>query len=162
VPSCESQQTPYSTYSANQADAPHFHETNWQESIPFRPGLGLDHKQDDPYVVNNTSPTVMYQYSPHIEAEFQHAELGNAMQDNPNWSIRSVSAYLDDMDDSNSLASYQPSSSPDPMTARIFLHFVNVTGQNISMYERHPADPALKFSGRPVPHHNQHIWSCQS
>lgn len=102
------------------------------------------------------------------EQQLQRNDLGNIMalkaaQDNQNWQLRSLSTFLDEP---NLLTTYQPSSSPtpldDPVTARIFLHFINVTGQNISMYERHPADPGLMFSGHPVPHDNQHLWSCQS
>jgi hypothetical protein len=64
----------------------------------------------------------------------------------------------------NILATYTPtsSSSPlnDPQTAAIFWYFVNVTGQSMSLYERHPFDPTTMFQGEPVPKHRQHIWTC--
>lgn len=94
-----------------------------------------------------------------VDIQDQHlrqTDIGNimalkAVQDNQNLSLRSFSSFLDEPD---AITTYQPSSSPtpleDPMTAKIFLHFINVTGQNISLYERHPADPGLMFSGRPV------------
>jgi hypothetical protein len=63
------------------------------------------------------------------------------------------------------LATYVPSSQStplrDPMTARIFCHFVNVTGPCMSLFERHPANPSLMFQGAPVPKSQQNIWACE-
>ncbi|KAL1836406.1 hypothetical protein VTJ49DRAFT_5172 [Mycothermus thermophilus] len=63
----------------------------------------------------------------------------------------------------NILATYTPSSASSPLndtqTAAIFWYFVNVTGQSMSLYERHPFDPTPMFQGRPVPKHRQHIWT---
>jgi hypothetical protein len=63
------------------------------------------------------------------------------------------------------LATYAafPQSSPlhDSMTARIFRHFVNVTGPSISLFERHPANPSLVFQGKSLPKLQQHIWTCK-
>ncbi|CAG8961002.1 hypothetical protein HYFRA_00002542 [Hymenoscyphus fraxineus] len=74
--------------------------------------------------------------------------------------LRSVSSFINCP---NMLATYVPSpqASPlnDPMTARIFCHFINVTGPCISMFERHPANPALIFQGQPVPVSEQHMWT---
>lgn len=76
--------------------------------------------------------------------------------------LRSVTSFISRPD---MLATYVPSpqSSPlsDPMTARIFCHFVSVTGPCISMFERHPANPALIFQGQPVPASQQHMWTCE-
>ncbi|KAG9229751.1 hypothetical protein BJ875DRAFT_177734 [Amylocarpus encephaloides] len=73
---------------------------------------------------------------------------------------RSITSFIDRPD---MLATYAPSiqSSPlnDPMTARIFCHFVNVTGPCISMFERNPANPSLIFQGQPVPSSQHHIWT---
>ena len=75
---------------------------------------------------------------------------------------RSFTSFIDRPD---MLSQYIPSSrsSPlrDPMTARVFCHFINVTGPAISMFERHPADPSLIFKGEPVPRSQQHIWTCK-
>ncbi|KAK3905435.1 hypothetical protein C8A05DRAFT_12734 [Staphylotrichum tortipilum] len=63
----------------------------------------------------------------------------------------------------NTLDMYTPSSasSPlnDPQTAAVFWCFVNVTGQSMSLYERHPFDPTPMFQGHPVPKQRQHIWT---
>lgn len=74
--------------------------------------------------------------------------------------IRSFAGFGND----NTLETYTPSSasSPlnDPQTAAVFWYFVNVTGQSMSLYERHPFDPTPMFSGQPVPKQRQHIWTC--
>lgn len=76
--------------------------------------------------------------------------------------LRSFTSFIDRPD---MLSAYQPSpqSSPlrDPMTARVFCHFINVTAPALSMFERHPANPLLIFQGFPVPKSQQHIWTCE-
>lgn len=76
--------------------------------------------------------------------------------------LRSITSYIDRPD---MLATYVPSpqASPlqDAMVARIFCHFINVTGPTMSMFERHPANPSLIFQGRPVLKSQQHIWTCE-
>ncbi|KAF7868519.1 hypothetical protein EAF04_005050 [Stromatinia cepivora] len=83
-----------------------------------------------------------------------------ARQDAQNQSLRSFTSLIDR---SNMLSAYNPSlrSSPlnDTMTARIFCHFINVTGPSMSMFERNPANPSLIFQGRSVPSSQQHIWT---
>lgn len=85
-----------------------------------------------------------------------------AGQDTQSLNLRSFTSFIDRPD---MLATYVPSSrsSPlsDPLTARIFCHFVNVTGPSISMFERHPANPSLIFQGQPVPKSQQHIFTCK-
>lgn len=83
-----------------------------------------------------------------------------AGQDRQGLNLRSFVSFIDRPD---MLATYTPSSQSTPlrdqMTARIFCHFVNVTGPCMSMFERHPSNPALMFQGTPVPKHQQHIWA---
>ena len=85
-----------------------------------------------------------------------------ARQDTRALNLRAMTSYIDRP---NMLATYTPSpqASPlqDPMVARLFCHFINVTGPSISMNERHPANPSLIFQGRPVPRSQQHIWTCK-
>ncbi|KAK4238388.1 transcriptional regulatory protein moc3 [Achaetomium macrosporum] len=65
--------------------------------------------------------------------------------------------------DQNILDTYYPSSSNSPLndsqTAAVFWYFVNVTGNSMSLYERHPFDPTPLFEGQPVPKQRQHIWT---
>ncbi|KAK4193940.1 transcriptional regulatory protein moc3 [Podospora australis] len=73
--------------------------------------------------------------------------------------IRSFATFVD----ANVLDTYMPSSENSPLndsqTAAIFWYFVNVTGQSMSLYERHPFDPTPMFQGQPVPKQRQHIWT---
>lgn len=83
-------------------------------------------------------------------------------QDMQDQRLRTYRSYLESP---NVLTTYQPSARTSPLNdstaARIFYHFVHVTGPSISLYERHPANPSLMFQGRPVPRSQQHIWACK-
>lgn len=85
-----------------------------------------------------------------------------ASQDRQEQRPRTYHSFLDRP---NVLTTYQPSAQTSPLNdstaARIFHHFVNVTGPSISVYERHPANPSLLFQGHPVPKSQQHIWACK-
>ena len=74
--------------------------------------------------------------------------------------IRSMTNFLNEP---NILATYYPSyaASPlrDPQTARVFCHFITATAPTLSVCERHPSNPALIFSGRPVPWSQRALWS---
>ena len=82
----------------------------------------------------------------------------NAQQDNGN--IRSMTNLLNDP---NVLLAYNPSYAASPLrdaqTARIFCHFITATGPTLHVCERHPSNPAVIFSGRPVPKSQQALWS---
>ncbi|KAH8804982.1 hypothetical protein F5884DRAFT_859599 [Xylogone sp. PMI_703] len=123
-------------------------------------------EESDPYDVSDEE---MHEEDIDIEApEDDHLrdnDLGivvalQAQQDTQDLAIRSYTSFIDRP---NMLALYRPSArlSPlrDSMTARIFCHFINVTGPSISMFERHPANPSLIFQGRPVAKSQQHIWT---
>ena len=74
--------------------------------------------------------------------------------------IRSMTNFLNEP---NILATYLPSyaASPlrDPQTARVFCHFITATAPTLSVCERHPSNPALIFSGKPVPWSQRALWS---
>ncbi|KAI9704726.1 MAG: hypothetical protein M1836_006506 [Candelina mexicana] len=67
------------------------------------------------------------------------------------------------VDHTNVLAHYRPAMTASPLsdakTARIFCHFVTVTGPSISMFERHPTNPSIMFTGATVPHSHQSLWT---
>ena len=87
-----------------------------------------------------------------------------AFQDRHDQRLRTYHSFLDGYGP-NVLSTYEPSARDSPLndniTARIFCHFINVTGPSISLFERHPVNPSLMFQGRPVPPSQQHIWSCK-
>lgn len=74
--------------------------------------------------------------------------------------IRLMTNFLNEP---NILATYFPSyaASPlrDPQTARVFCHFITATAPTLSVCERHPSNPALIFSGKPVPWSQRALWS---
>ncbi|KAF2271503.1 uncharacterized protein EI97DRAFT_267708 [Westerdykella ornata] len=62
------------------------------------------------------------------------------------------------------LTSYRPEqvASPlkNPKTARVFMHFIHVTGPTLSIYERNPRNPALLYGGQlPPPPSQQSLWT---
>lgn len=121
---------------------------------------------DEDIEMGETSEPGVWQEAVHDD-HLKNNDLGivvalQANQDNHGVSLRSFTSFIDRPD---MLATYVPSSQStplrDPMTARIFCHFVNVTAPCISMFERHPANPSLIFQGEPVPKTQQHIWTCK-
>lgn len=82
----------------------------------------------------------------------------SAHQNNPN--VRSITNFLDGP---NMLATYTPiySASPlmDPQTARVFCHFIAATGPTLNVFERHPSNPSVIFTGRPAPQSQRSLWS---
>ena len=96
-------------------------------------------------------------------ADISHTNVGvmiarNAQQMQGN--IRSMTSYINEP---NVLSTYNPeyATSPlsDPTTARVFCHFITATGPTLHVAERHPSNPAVIFSGRPVPKSRQALWS---
>ena len=73
---------------------------------------------------------------------------------------RSMQNFLNEP---NVLATYHPSyaASPllDPQTARIFCHFITATAPTLAVCERRPSNPAVIFSGVPVPKSQRSLWS---
>jgi hypothetical protein len=130
--------------------------------------------EDDPFDVSDDEDIAMEEEesSGAWQEDIQDGHLRNndlgilvalqARQDNQDLSLRSFTSFIDRPD---MLATYVPSSQStplrDPMTARIFCHFVNVTGPCMSLFERHPANPSLMFQGAPVPKSQQNIWACE-
>lgn len=136
--------------------------------IGYVPTL-LQEDEEEPYDVSDEEIYMGEEVIPETTEDdhLKRNDLGilvalQAQQDIQDLSMRSFTSFIDRP---NMLAMYQPSArhSPlqDPMTARIFCHFINVTGPSISMYERHPANPSLIFQGRPVSKSQQHLWTCK-
>jgi hypothetical protein len=134
-------------------------------------GYKLEDEEDPFDVSDDDVPMEDHTGSANWQDDFPHGHSNNDLamvvalqngQDNQGLRLRSFTSFIDRPD---MLATYVPSlqSSPlrDSMTARIFCHFINVTGPSISMFERHPANPSLIFQGQPVPPSQQHIWTCK-
>ena len=74
--------------------------------------------------------------------------------------LRSMTGFLNEP---NILATYHPSWSVsplmDPRVARVFCHFITATAPTLAVCERHPSNPAIIFSGVPVPKSQRSLWS---
>ena len=77
-----------------------------------------------------------------------------------NGGIRSMTDFLNE---ANVLASYYPSYAASPLmdsrTARVFCHFITATAPTLAVCERRSSDPAVIFSGVPVPKSQRSLWS---
>ncbi|KAI9821295.1 MAG: hypothetical protein M1827_004031 [Pycnora praestabilis] len=99
--------------------------------------------------------------SSHTDGSNNHLGLMLSLQRTQ--SDQGMRTITDFLDEPNMLSTYRPAvtATPlmDPKTARIFCHFVTATGPTISMYERHPSNPSVMFSGQPVPKSQQNLWA---
>ena len=61
------------------------------------------------------------------------------------------------------LTDYKPEAvaSPlrNPATARVFAHFISVTGPSLSIYERHPLNTSVLFTPGDIPFSQQGLWT---
>lgn len=77
-----------------------------------------------------------------------------------NGGVRSMTNFLNEP---NVLANYYPSYAASPLmdshTARVFCHFITATAPTLTVCERRPSDPAIIFSGVPVPKSKRSLWS---
>ena len=76
---------------------------------------------------------------------------------------RAPRSYTTFLNEPNVLLSYRPKFTASPLmdskTARIFCHFITATGPSLSIYERHPTNTSLMFTGAPVPSSQQALWT---
>lgn len=76
---------------------------------------------------------------------------------------RVLRSYTTFLDVPNVLSTYQPTYTASPLmdstTARVFCHFITATGPSLSIYERHPTNPSVMFTGAPVPSSQQSLWT---
>ena len=95
--------------------------------------------------------------------EVQPSELGLMIQMSACRNTVDVRSMNNFLNEPNVLATYQPAyaATPlmDPHTARVFCHFITATGPTLNVCERHPANPSVVFSGRPVPEAQRALWS---
>lgn len=76
---------------------------------------------------------------------------------------RVLRSYTTFLNQPNVLSTYQPAYAASPLmdstTARVFCHFITATGPSMSIYERHPINPSVMFTGAPVPSSQQSLWT---
>lgn len=76
---------------------------------------------------------------------------------------RVLRSYTTFLNEPNVLSTYQPAYTASPLmdstTARIFCHFITATGPSMSIFERHPINPSVMFTGAPVPSSQQSLWT---
>lgn len=124
-------------------------QTNW-----------VDEPEDELYDVESDEEDSSMK--PHIGDTPSH-NLGSLIAMSANQDsggLRSMTGFLNEP---NILATYHPSWSVsplmDPGIARVFCHFITATAPTLAVCERHPSNPAIIFSGVPVPKSQRSLWS---
>lgn len=139
------------------------HQAHWQDQhygIPTQTPWLVEPEEDDYFDVESDEEDFVLR--PHVTGTTSY-DLGAMVAitaDQGQGRIRSMTNFLNEP---NILATYFPSyaASPlsDPQTARVFCHFITATAPTLSVCERHPSNPALIFSGKPVPWSQRALWS---
>ena len=95
--------------------------------------------------------------------DVQSSDLGLMLQMSARQTDVDVRSMTNALNTPNILASYQPAYAASPLkdshTAKVFCHFITATGPTLNVCERHPANPSVIFSGRPVPQAQRALWS---
>ncbi len=125
------------------------HKTPWVEE-PEDEYYDVD-SEDDMYDLKLPfGGTSSYNLGPLIAMSANHSNGGS----------RSMTNFLNE---ANVLASYHPSYAASPLmdvhTARIFCHFITATAPSLVVCERRSSDPAVIFSGVPVPKSQRSLWT---
>jgi hypothetical protein len=125
--------------------------------------VGYWESDDEASMAESDDDAVMKHHLVHLEANDLGVQIARRLE--PHHDVYGVRIRsFAGMADQNILDTYYPSSSNSPLndsqTAAVFWYFVNVTGNSMSLYERHPFDPTRLFEGQPVPKARRHIWTC--
>lgn len=139
------------------------HQAHWQSQhygVPAQTSWVAEPEEDDYFDVESDEEDLVSK--PYVTGTTSY-DLGAMVAitaDQGQGRIRSMTNFLNEP---NILATYFPSyaASPlrDPQTARVFCHFITATAPTLSVCERHPSNPALIFSGKPVPWSQRALWS---
>ena len=127
-----------------------------QRQLPPPPDDG----DDDYYDVESDEDAVP---NPPYIATTPQNDLGLLLALSASQDDRAIRSYTAFLHHSNILSTYQPTFTASPLmdatTARIFCHFITATGPSLSIFERHPMNPSVMFTGRPVPKSQQALWT---
>ncbi len=132
-------------------------------NIPYQQLYAVEDPEDDYYDVDSDGdPEYSTNQEVHRSADHR-TDLSLMLALSGNYEdgrLRSFTAFLNEP---HVLATYRPTAtaSPlmDPQTARVFCHFVTSTGPSLSIFERHPTNPSVMFTGAPVPAAQQALWT---
>jgi hypothetical protein len=128
--------------------------------LPMHTSLTLDDRDDDYWDVDSEDE-IMGPYG-HM-AGAGPSELGLMLAISANRNGQGIRSLYNFLNEPNALSTYYPAytASPllDPQTARIFCHFVTATGPTLSIWERHPANPSILFTGYAVPMSQRSLWT---
>ena len=121
--------------------------------------IPMQEPDDDYYDVESDEENILEQGVPYDP----HNNLGLMVALSASQGDHAMRTYHTFLHKPDILTTYVPkyTASPlmDPTTARIFAHFITATAPGLSSFNRHPVDPAIIFSGTPVPKSQQALWT---
>ena len=136
------------------------HAQNQHHGISTQPPWVVEPEEDDDFDVESDEEDLISKSYVTGTTSYDLGAMVAITADQGQGRIRSMTNFLNEP---NILATYFPSyaASPlrDPQTARVFCHFITATAPTLSVCERHPSNPALIFSGKPVPWSQRALWS---
>ena len=139
---------------------PQIHAQRQHYAVPIQTPWVVEPEEDDYFDVESDQEDLISKATVTGTNSYNLGAMVAITADQGQGRIRSMTNFLNEP---NILATYFPSyaASPlrDPQTARVFCHFITATAPTLSVCERHPSNPALIFSGKPVAWSQRALWS---
>ena len=136
------------------------HSQGQHYAVPIQTPWVVESEEDDYFDVESDQEDLISKATVTGTNSYNLGAMVAITADQGQGRIRSMTNFLNEP---NILATYFPSyaASPlrDPQTARVFCHFITATAPTLSVCERHPSNPALIFSGKPVSWSQRALWS---
>ena len=133
---------------------------NQQYGIPAQAPWAVEPEDDDYFDVESDEEDLISRPSLTGSNSYDLGAMVAITAEQGQGRIRRMTNFLNEP---NILATYFPSYAASPLkdaqTARVFCHFITATAPTLSVCERHPSNPALIFSGKPVPWSQRALWS---
>ena len=146
----------------NANDLSRENQTTYSTQPPTRskPVEAEDEIEDDYYDVDSSDEDPDFQDQ---VSSTSHHNLNLVLARSANQNEPTLPSYMASTNEPSVLSTYQPRFDSSPLmdfpTARIFYHFITITGPSLSIYERHLTNPAVIFTGAPVPTSQQSLWT---
>ena len=131
-----------------------------QQHLVPGPVVSINEVEDDPYDVASDEEEMDNEYN---IANTPQNDVGLMLALSASRDDLVLRSYTTFLNEPNVLSSYRPKYTASPLmdskTARIFCHFITATGPSLSIFERHPTNTSLMFTGAPIPSSQQALWT---
>jgi hypothetical protein len=136
--------------------------TSQPPSIPIK-GLKYDSEDEDENLNDPWDVEMELSQTSDTHTGDPQRELSMMLSRHATQDVTRLRTFNTFLDNSNVLATYRPSPSSSPLTdenaARVFCHFVHVTGPCISTFERQASNSSISFHNSPIPQFPKTLWT---